>query len=90
MNTFLIHQGTFSNFILKVDIKLRNHNSGIQFRSERLPGEGWIMKGYQADASEVGDEKSAWGNFYEERGHARGAMKTPDHCWLVAKPLVRH
>jgi len=33
VNTFLIHKGTFTNFILKGDIKLRNHNSGIQFRS---------------------------------------------------------
>ncbi len=90
VNTFLIHEGTFSNFVLKGDIKLRNHNSGIQFRSERLPGEGWIMKGYQADASEVGEEKSAWGNFYEERGRGRGTMKTPDQGWQAAKTLVHH
>ena len=89
-NTFLIHEGTFANFVLKFDIKLRNHNSGVQFRSERLPGEGWIMKGYQADASEVGPEKSAWGNFYEERGRGRGTMKTPDQGWLIAQPLVHH
>ena len=90
VNTFLIHEGAFANFVLKGDIKLRNHKSGIQCRSERLPGEGWILKGYQADASEVGDEKSAWGNFYEERGRGRGTMKTPDQGWLVAKPIVRH
>src|ERR1700680_3601003 len=57
VNTFLIYTGTFANFILKADIKLRNHNSGIQFRSEQLPGEGWMVRGYQADASEVGEEK---------------------------------
>ncbi len=90
VNTFLIHEGTFSNFILKGEIKLRNHNSGIQFRSERILGEGWILKGYQADASEVDDQKSAWGNFYEERGRGRGTMKTPDQGWLVAKSIVRH
>jgi len=88
VNTFLIHKGTFSNFILKADIKLRNHNSGIQFRSEQLPGEGWMVKGYQADASEVGEEKSAWGNFYEERGRGRNVMKTPDAGWLVARPIT--
>ena len=52
VNTFLIHKGVFKNFVLKADIKLRNHNSGIQFRSEQLPGDGWMVRGYQADASE--------------------------------------
>jgi hypothetical protein len=88
VNTFLIHKGTFRNFILKGDIKLRNHNSGIQFRSEQLPCEGWMVKGYQADASEVGDEKSAWGNLYEERLRGRTAMKNLNEGWLVAKSLV--
>jgi hypothetical protein len=90
VNTFLIHKGTYKNFILKGDIKLRNHNSGIQFRSVQLPGEGWIVKGLQADASEVGPEKSAWGNLYEERGRGRNIMKTPDQGWLIAKDLVHH
>jgi 3-keto-disaccharide hydrolase len=90
VNTFLIYKKSFANFILKADIKLRNHNSGIQFRSEQLPGEGWMVRGYQADASEVGDEKSAWGNLYEERLRGRNAMKTPDQGWVVAKPLTHH
>jgi 3-keto-disaccharide hydrolase len=90
VNTFLIHKGTFKNFILKGDIKLRNHNSGIQFRSEQLPGEGWMVRGYQADASEVDDQKSAWGNLYEERLRGRNAMKTPDEGWKIAKSLVHH
>ncbi len=90
INTFLIYKGQFSNFILKADIKLRNHNSGIQFRSQQLPGPGWMVRGYQADASEVGEEKSAWGNFYEERLRGRGIMKTPDQGWLIAKALVHH
>jgi hypothetical protein len=90
VNTFLIYKGTYKNFILKGDIKLRNHNSGIQFRSVQLPGEGWIVKGLQADASEVGPEKSAWGNLYEERGRGRNIMKTPDQGWLIAKDLVHH
>jgi len=88
VNTFLIYKGTFRNFILKADIKLRNHNSGIQFRSEQLNGEGWMVRGYQADASEVGDEKSAWGNLYEERLRGRNAMKTPDEGWVIANSLL--
>jgi hypothetical protein len=90
VNTFLIYKGVFSNFVLKGDIKLRNHNSGIQFRSEQLPGAGWMVHGYQADASEVGDEKSAWGNLYEERLRGRGAMKSPDEGWKIGKTLVHH
>jgi hypothetical protein len=90
VNTFLIHKGVFKNFILRADIKLRNHNSGIQFRSEQLPGDGWMVRGYQADASEVGDKNSAWGNLYEERLRGRNAMKTPDEGWQVAKTLVHH
>jgi hypothetical protein len=90
VNTFLIYKGTFKNFILKGDIKLRNHNSGIQFRSEHLPGDGWMVRGYQADASEVDDQKSAWGNLYEERLRGRNAMKTPDEGWQIGKSLVHH
>ena len=78
VNTFLIYKTRkFSDFTLKASIKLRNHNSGIQFRSGQLPGPGWIVSGPQADASDAGD-KSAWGNYYEERGRSRTMMKTPD------------
>jgi Domain of Unknown Function (DUF1080) len=90
VNTFLIYKGTFRNFVLKADIKLRNHNSGIQFRSQQLPGAGWMVQGYQADASEVDDAKSAWGNLYEERLRGRNAMKTQDEGWKIAKSLVHH
>lgn len=84
-NTFLIYRSRkFSDFVMRVDMKLRNHNSGIQFRSEEQPE--WVMTGYQADASEAG-EKSAWGNFYEEKGRGRGVMKTPDQGWLTGQKV---
>ena len=84
-NTFLIYRTRkFSDFVLRVDLKLRNHNSGIQFRSEEKPE--WVLTGYQADASEAGD-KSAWGNFYEEQGRGRNVMKTPDEGWLIGKKI---
>ncbi len=52
VNTFLVYRKqTFSDFILTADVRLRNHNSGIHFRSEQLPGPGWIVRGYQADQS---------------------------------------
>ena len=67
-NTFLIYRGAkFGDFILRARVKLRNHNSGIQFRSEELPN--WVVKGYQADMA----EGNWWGSVYEEKG-TRGVM----------------
>jgi hypothetical protein len=67
-NTFLVYKAQeFGNFVLKVEVKLRNHNSGIQFRSEELPNH--VMRGYQADMA----EGNWWGGVYEEKG-TRGVM----------------
>ena len=52
---------------MRLDIKLRNHNSGIQFRSEELPG--YVVKGLQADAA----EGNWWGSIYDEKG-TRGVI----------------
>lgn len=87
-NTFLIYKHPYSDFILKADVRLRNGNSGIQFRSTALPGAGWVVTGYQADFSDAGD-RSAWGNFYEEKGRGRAVMKTPDEGWQKARTVVR-
>jgi hypothetical protein len=65
-NSFLISKQSYHNFILRAEMKLRNHNSGIQFRSEALPN--WVVRGYQADAA----EDNYWGNIYEEKG--RGTL----------------
>jgi len=64
-NTFLITKDKFSDFELKAEIKLRNHNSGIQFRSQAQPD--WVVAGYQADAA----EGNWWGSLYDERGKRR-------------------
>ena len=85
-NSFLIYKDQFADFTLRFEIKLRNHNSGMQFRSTRLAD--WVVTGYQADASEAG-EHSAWGNFYDEKGKGRNLMKNPDEGWLKAKSVVR-
>lgn len=63
-NSFLCTKKTYANFILRAQAKLRNHNSGIQFRSELVPGLKWAVRGYQADMA----ENSYWGCIYEERG----------------------
>jgi hypothetical protein len=68
-NSFLMTRKSYANFILKAQAKLRNHNSGIQFRSEEVPGLRWAVRGYQADMA----EDNYWGCIYEERG-TRGVM----------------
>jgi hypothetical protein len=66
-NEFLISNREYGDFVLHAEMKLRNHNSGIQFRSEALPE--YVVRGYQADAG----ENNYWGNIYEEKG-TRGTM----------------
>lgn len=67
-NTFLTYKkAEFGNFILKAEVKLRNHNSGIQFRSTAM--DDYVVAGYQADMA----EGNWWGGIYEEKGK-RGVM----------------
>ena len=66
-NEFLISRRTFGDFVLRVQVKLRNHNSGIQFRSEALPE--WVVRGLQADLADNG----WWGSIYDEKG-TRGVL----------------
>lgn len=66
-NTFLIWRGGKpGNFELRLEYKLRNHNSGIQYRSWEEPDKWgkWVIGGYQADM-EGGDNYS--GILYGER-----------------------
>jgi Domain of Unknown Function (DUF1080) len=66
-NSFLITKRDYSDFILRADAKLRNHNSGIQFRSEALPN--WVVRGLQADMA----DGNWWGSIYDEKGR-RGTI----------------
>ena len=66
-NSFLITKRDYSNFVLRTDVRLRNHNSGIQFRSEALPN--WVVRGLQADMA----EGNWWGSIYDEKG-TRGTI----------------
>lgn len=65
-NQFLISDKSFDNFVLRAKVKLRNGNSGIQFRAKELPG--YATAGYQADIAEA----TYFGMLYEER--LRGFM----------------
>ena len=66
-NEFLVSDLWLTDFRLVVEVRLvpDGANSGIQFRSEALPGGD--VRGYQADIG-VG----WWGNLYEE--HGRGLL----------------
>lgn len=66
-NSFLITKAEYGDFVLRTKIKLRNHNTGIQFRSERLPN--FVVKGLQVDAA----ENAWWGSIYDEKG-TRGVI----------------
>jgi len=69
-NTFIIWRGGKpADLELKVDFRLRNHNSGIQFRSFEVPKEKWVVGGYQSDIEGTGQFS---GILYEER--ARGIL----------------
>ncbi len=59
-NSFLITEQAFRNFELRFEVKLRNGNSGMQFRSERT--RGWTVRGYQADLA----DGKGWGNLHGE------------------------
>ncbi len=59
-NEFLVTGKSYGDFILKAKVKIKNGNSGIQFRSERAPD--GAVSGPQAD---VADDQ--WGLLYEER-----------------------
>jgi len=61
-NQFLLLKKEFADFHLKLQVKLRNGNSGIQFRSEELPD--FVVRGLQADLA----DGNWWGSIYDERG----------------------
>ncbi len=81
-NTFLIFkEQEFGDFHLKLEVKLRNHNSGVQFRSVRR--EGWVVQGLQADMA----ENNWWGSIYDEKG-GRGVLVNgwKDKAETVVRP----
>ena len=67
-NMFLCTTKEYGDFELTLDIKVLGpgDNSGIQFRSRRIPG-GPEVSGYQADAGgPIGDFGVVWGSLYDE------------------------
>jgi hypothetical protein len=65
-NEFLATEKSYGDFVLKAKVKIRNGNSGIQFRSKRT--DDGVVSGPQADVAD-----GYWGLLYEERG--RGILE---------------
>lgn len=65
-NTFLIYdEGPVADFELRLDYKIKAGNSGIQYRSQVIDENKFIVGGYQADI----DATSKYAGInYEERG----------------------
>jgi hypothetical protein len=60
-NTFLSTKKSYGDFMLRIKVKLRNHNSGVQFRSEQR--DEYVVAGYQADVA----EQKYFGMLYKEK-----------------------
>ncbi len=69
-NSFLATKKTYKNFVLKLKFKLRNGNSGIQYRSKQH--DDFVVTGYQADIA----DNAFLGILYEEGG--RGILVNVD------------
>ncbi len=65
-NEFLVTDKSYGDFVLKAKVKIRNGNSGIQFRSKRA--DDGAVSGPQADVAD-----GYWGLLYEEGG--RGILE---------------
>lgn len=83
-NDFLRTKKTYTDFVLKVSFKMRDTsgkgNSGIQFRSEAIPGSHEV-KGYQADVG-----MQYWGCLYDESRRNRIlAQASPEALASVKK-----
>src|SRR5688572_11915738 len=78
-NTFLVWQGgDIGDFELRVTCRIKGNNSGIQYRSELVDPEKFVVHGYQAD---FGPGESHNGKLYDEGG--RAALAQPGQKVVV-------
>jgi len=73
-NTFIVWEGgTPGDFELKLEFRIaETGNSGINYRSERLPDVAHALRGYQAD---IDGKNNYTGQNYEERGRTTLAYR---------------
>jgi hypothetical protein len=88
-NTFLISDGEYANFVLKVKFRLHNHtgNSGIQFRSRELKDGDqqvpFVVAGNQADIA----SERYMGILYGEKTRGIIADVTPETTAAIEKAV---
>jgi hypothetical protein len=73
-NSFVIwRRGAPRDFELKAEYRVSAEgNSGINYRSTEVPGQPWLLRGYQADI----EGRDRWsGQVYEERGRTFLALR---------------
>ena len=76
-NEFLVTDKPYADFVLKVKVKYKSGNSGVQFRSKRAPD--GVVTGPQADMA-----NKYWGTFYEEGKGLRGILEQhPEAASLI-------
>ncbi|MHA7130883.1 3-keto-disaccharide hydrolase [Algoriphagus namhaensis] len=64
-NTFLIYEKPVADFELRLEFKISaSGNSGVQYRSERIDGSPFALRGYQAD---IDGKNTYTGQNYEEK-----------------------
>jgi Domain of Unknown Function (DUF1080) len=78
-NEFLVTDKPYGDFVLKAKVKIRNGNSGIQFRSKRAPD--GVVSGPQADVAD-----NQWGLLYEEKGRGQLQRYPLDKAKALLKP----
>jgi hypothetical protein len=73
-NTFAIWRGGEpADFELKIEFRINNTNSGVQYRSKERPEIAkWVLSGYQAD---IDFANQYTGQLYEERGRGFLALR---------------
>jgi dienelactone hydrolase len=80
-NTFLTAPGNYRDFVLMLTFRLKDGqgNSGVQFRSVRVPPHE--MSGYQADIGE-----GFWGCLYDESRRNRVLVQASDRAKQALRP----
>lgn len=91
-NTFLISDGEYGNFVLKIKFLLHGHtgNSGVQFRSRELKGEEqkvpFVVAGNQADIA----SERYMGILYGEKTRGIIADVTPETAAAIEKGVRKN
>ena len=80
-NDFLATKKSYENFELRLEFRMKDGkgNSGVQFRSRRVPG-GRAVIGYQADLG-----GGFWGCLYDEHRRRKVLVRAPKSLQKVLK-----